>query len=105
MKKLRWIILPAALVAAAIFVPASPSSAGTNAFGTCPDGYEAAPAFTSAPGEDKNGNGVVCMKPSNGQTHDDPNGKPYACNAFLPAQPPPECQNAVFVLIGDDILP
>jgi hypothetical protein len=103
MKKFRWIILPAALVAAAIFVPASPSSADSNALGTCPDGYTPSPFFLGAPGEDRNGNGVVCMKPSNGQTHDDPNGKPYACNGF--PMPPPECANAATVFIGDDILP
>jgi hypothetical protein len=104
MKKFRWIILPAALVAAAVLVPASPSAADSNAFGTCPDGYTPTP-FVLSPGEDRNGNGVVCVKPSpNGMnTHDDPNGKPYACNGF--PSPPPECANVTAVLIGDDILP
>lgn len=102
MNKIRW-IFPTALVAAAILVPAGSSSADENAFGVCPDGYQARPAFLAVD-EDKNGNGVVCTKPTNGQTHDDPNGQRYACNG-LPT-PPPECAQpgVTEVFIGDDIV-
>ena len=104
MKKFRWIILPAALVAAAIFVPASPSTADEDVFGNrCPDGYMPMSSGL-AQNEDRNGNGVVCVKPTNGQIHDDPNGQPYACNGFPTT--PPECPSAAdTLLIGDDILP
>ena len=33
----------------------------------CPDGFVASPSAISPPGTDKNGNGIVCAKPADGQ--------------------------------------
>ncbi|HEX8065860.1 MAG TPA: hypothetical protein VF520_04980 [Thermoleophilaceae bacterium] len=94
-----YLVLPAALIALAIVGPAAPSSADENVFGRCPDSYTPMP-FLAAPTEDRNGNGVVCVKPypQGVITHDDPNGQPYRCNGIVP---PPECIEAA----TDDILP
>jgi hypothetical protein len=94
-----------ATVALAMLIPAAPSGADSNIWGTCPDGYEPTPAL-AGPNEDRNGNGVICVKfvGSHENVHDDPNGTRYACNGF--PTPPPECisdpDGSVFV--GDDIV-
>jgi hypothetical protein len=96
-------ILSAAAASLTLLVSPTPSGADEDVFGRCPDGYLAAP-FLIAPGEDKNGNGVVCVKAvdSHINAKDDPNGTKYRCNGF--PVPPPECANAEFVFIQDDVL-
>jgi hypothetical protein len=93
--------LSAVATSLVLLVMAPPSAADENAFGTCPDGYTPVP-FVFAPDEDRNGNGVVCVKPVDAHvnTKDDPNGKKYACNGF--PVPPPECADAEELLILDD---
>jgi hypothetical protein len=87
----------------ALLVFAGPSAADENMFGTCPDGYTPAP-FLVSPGDDKNGNGVLCVKfvDEHDNVKDDPNGKKYACNGFptLPSQ----CVGAGFLFVRDDLL-
>lgn len=80
MKKL-FLALPVAAVALALTGPAAPSGADENALGRCPDGYTPV-LFLFSTAEDRNGNGVVCVKPKTGHVNDkdDPNGQPYACN-------------------------
>lgn len=89
LKKAR-LILPATLVAAAVMIPTGSSTADTNQFGTCPDGYTPTP-FLAGPEQDRNGNGVVCVKfhPTGSTVHDDPNGQRYQCNGFPTV--PQEC--------------
>jgi hypothetical protein len=88
LKKARY-ALPLALVVAGVLVPSS-SPADENIFGTCPDGYTPTPLI-AAPEEDRNNNGVICVKfvGSHDNTHDDPKGKKYRCNGF--PTPPLEC--------------
>jgi hypothetical protein len=104
LKKAR-LLLPVALVAGAVMIPSGSSTADSNAFGTCPDGYTPTP-FLAGPEQDRNGNGVVCFKmnPQGGQTHDDPNGTKYDCNGF--PFPPAQCLTAPtsWFWIGDDIV-
>jgi hypothetical protein len=97
------LVATVATIALAMLVPAAPSGADENAFGTCPDGYTPTPLLV-APEEDRNGNGVICVKfvGSHDNTHDDPNGKKYACNGF--PTPPPECvsdPNGSFYVLDD----
>jgi hypothetical protein len=85
-----------------MLVPAAPSSADSNVLGTCPDGYTPT-LFISAPDEDRNMNGVICVKfvGSHDNTHDDPKGKKYKCNGVAPPQ---ECQQdpeGVFYVLDD----
>ena len=82
LKKAR-VFLPVAMIFGLIAVLPGASSADENALGKCPDGYQPSP-FVAAPEEDRNNNGVVCVKPyPNGVlVHDDPNGKPYRCNSL-----------------------
>jgi hypothetical protein len=101
MKK-AWLALPVVAVALAIVGPAAPSSADTNVFGRCPDSYQAVPlGFANA--EDRNGNGIVCVKfvANHINQHDDPNGQPYQCNG-TDALTDPDC---TLVSTVDDILP
>ena len=102
MRTKSWLLLPTALVALAIFVPAGPAGADTNSFGRCPDGYTPTP-FVLAQEEDDNGNGVVCIKfvDMHMNTHDDPEGQPYQCNGFPTA--PPGCSPGNIALILDDL--
>ena len=99
------ITLAIAALAIVMLVPAGSSSADENEFGRCPDGYTPTP-FIVGPSEDRNGNGVICVKfvGSHDNTNDDPNGKKYACNGF--PTPPPECvqdpDGSYYVL--DDII-
>ena len=89
-----------AAVVVAMLIPASPSGADTNEFGTCPDRYQ--PTVFPSPEDDRNGNGVVCVKfvGSHVNVHDDPNGQRYRCNGF--PTPPAECvddpDGTVFIL-------
>ena len=79
------IALPAALVAAAIAIPISASADPPHML-QCPDGYLLVPSV-GAPEKDRNENGVVCMKITNGSTpvHDD------TCNCdHLPLSTNPE---------------
>ncbi|HEX8741753.1 MAG TPA: hypothetical protein VF712_01335 [Thermoleophilaceae bacterium] len=99
MKK-AWLALPIVAVSLAFIGPAAPSGADSNILGTCPDGYTPLPAsFANA--EDRNGNGVVCVKFVDGHLnqHDDPNGEPYDCNGNMGT---PECP---IMAATDDILP
>jgi hypothetical protein len=95
--------LAAVSAALVMLVLAGPTAADTNQFGTCPDGYTPTP-FVVRPDDDKNGNGVVCIKAVDEHINgkDDPNGKKYACNGF--PTPPPECAGAEFVFLRDDLL-
>jgi hypothetical protein len=94
-----------ATLAVAMLAGAAPSGADENVWGECPDGYTPTP-FLAAPQDDRNGNGVVCVKfvGSHENTHDDPNGRRYRCNGF--PTPPPECisdpEGSFYVL--DDIV-
>jgi hypothetical protein len=99
MKK-ALLVLPVILAAIAFAPTAAP--ADENAFGRCPDHYTPTPAFFS--GEDRNGNGVICVKTKpNGDPilHDDPNGVPYECNG-TGAMTNPNC--FVFFDIVDDVV-
>jgi hypothetical protein len=100
MKTARF-ALAAVVASLVVLVVAAPSAADENAFGTCPDGYTPTPFFVS-PEDDKNGNGVVCVKfvDKHENIKDDPNGTKYECNGF-PTRPP-ECVEEVLVL--DDAL-
>jgi hypothetical protein len=101
MKK-AWLALPVVAVALALVGPAAPSSADTNAFGRCPDHYTPTPFLFSST-EDRNGNGVVCVKQEpngNVNSHDDPNGQPYQCNGTGALDP-----NCSVTSVVDDILP
>ena len=104
LKKAR-LVLPVLLVGAAVIIPSVSSTADTNAFGTCPDGYTPTP-FLAGPEEDRNGNGVVCVKfvGSHENVHDDPNGKKYECNGFPTV--PVECVSdpSGWFFIGDDLI-
>jgi hypothetical protein len=104
LKKAR-LILPVLLVAGAVIIPSGSSTADSNVFGTCPDGYTPTP-FLAGPEQDRNGNGVVCVKfvGSHENTHDDPNGQKYQCNGFptVPAECVTDPLGAFF--IGDDII-
>ena len=95
--------LSAVAASLVLLVLAGTSAADTNNFGTCPDGYTPTP-FLFSPGDDKNGNGVLCVKfvDEHFNVNDDPNGKKYACNGF--PTPPPECVGPGFVLVRDDLL-
>lgn len=88
MKKARC-ILPVALIALGILVPTTATNADEGTFGECPDGYR--PAAFFFPEDDRNGNGVVCVKfvNSHANVKDDPSGQRYRCNGF--PTPPPEC--------------
>ncbi len=107
LKKAR-VMLPVLAVVGLIAAVPSSSNADENLFGRCPDGYTPTP-FVIGPDEDRNGNGVICVKPyPNGViTHDDPNGQPYRCNGLDPLEVM-ECQAASEedgnALIVDDIL-
>ena len=95
MKKL-FLALPIAAVALALTGPAAPSGADENELGRCPDGYVPV-LFLFSTAEDRNGNGVVCVKPRPNGTiieHDDPNGQPYACNGTF-SMSNPGCWAAV----------
>ena len=104
LKKAR-LLLPVALVAGAVMIPTGSSTADSNAFGTCPDGYTPTP-FLAGPEQDRNNNGVVCVKfvDSHLNVHDDPNGQKYRCNGFPTV--PQECVNDPegSFFIGDDII-
>lgn len=78
-----------ATLAVAMLVPAAPSGADENIWGECPDGY--VPVAGIFVDEDRNGNGVVCVKlaGTNAIIHDDPSGQRYRCNGF--PVPPAEC--------------
>ena len=80
MRKAR-VALPIVACAIAFAGPTASSSADENVFGVCPDGYQATPALFSQ-AEDRNGNGIVCVKTRNGKVidKDDPNGAPFDCN-------------------------
>jgi hypothetical protein len=82
-------ILPVALVALGILVPTTASHADEDQFGECPDGYH--PTVFPLPQDDRNENGVVCVKfvNSHANVKDDPSGTRYRCNGF--PTPPPEC--------------
>ncbi|HEX8646913.1 MAG TPA: hypothetical protein VF715_08410 [Thermoleophilaceae bacterium] len=103
-KKARF-ALPVALVTAGILIPSASSTADTNMWGTCPDGYTPTP-LVGRPDDDRNGNGVICVKfvGSHENIQDDPNGTRYRCNGF--PTPPPECvsdpDGSFYVL--DDII-
>jgi hypothetical protein len=102
-KKAR-LTLPVALVALGILVPTTASNADESTFGECPDGYRIA-AFP-LPQEDRNENGVVCVKfvNSHANVKDDPNGQRYQCNGF--PTPPPECSGdpeGAFYVLDDDL--
>lgn len=81
MKK-ALLVLP--VIAAAIAFGGPVSSSGADevpGVGRCPDHY--VPVLAPAIEEDRNQNGVICIKPKpNGDViiHDDPNGQPYRCN-------------------------
>ncbi len=102
MKKASF-ILPAAAVSLILLVSPAPSAADENIFGRCPDGYTPVP-FIAAPEDDRNNNGVVCIKPVDKHVNikDDPNGTKYRCNGF--PTPPPQCIDAESVLIRDDLV-
>lgn len=104
LKKARF-MLPVAVVIGLIAAAPGSSSADENVFGTCPDGYQATP-FVAAPEEDRNGNGVVCVKPypQGVKTHDDPNGKKYRCNSLTPVAGCNFTNGTGNALIGDDIV-
>jgi hypothetical protein len=89
MKK-ALLVLPVIAAAIAFGGPTS-STADENPLGVCPDHYTPFPAVFLD--EDRNGNGVVCLKLTPGTevaiVHDDPNGQPYRCNGT--AMTRPEC--------------
>jgi hypothetical protein len=64
--------VPAAAVAAITALVAAPGTA--SAVLNCPDGYIPFSA-AAAPHVDRNGNGTICVKPTNQQPHDDPPGQ------------------------------
>lgn len=94
MKK-ALLVLPVIAAAIAFTGPVSSSTADENALGRCPDHYIPFPAIFLD--EDRNQNGVVCLKMTPGQeigiVHDDPNGKPYRCNGI--AMTTPECAEEI----------
>ncbi len=100
-------LLPVIAVIAVIGAVPGSSSADENPFGRCPDGY--APVAFIAPDQDRNGNGIVCVKPSpNGiLLHDDPSGRPYRCNGINPVEVA-LCEATTFddanALVQDDIV-
>jgi hypothetical protein len=96
--------LSAVATAFTVLALAGPSAADQNEFGTCPDGYTPTPALFVPPDEDKNGDGVICVKTVDDHQNikDDPNGKKYDCNGF--PTPPPECAGADSLLIRDDLV-
>lgn len=104
-KKARVMLPVAAVIGIIAAVPGS-SNADENIFGKCPDSYTPTP-LVAGPEEDRNNNGVVCVKPyPNGiKVHDDPNGKPYRCNGLTPPSGcvPSTLENAN-ALIRDDII-
>ena len=104
LKKAR-LILPVILVAAAVVIPSGSSTADSNIWGTCPDGYTPTPLIAD-PEADRNGNGVVCVKflANHDNVHDDPNGQKYRCNAFpvVPVECVTNPDGAFF--LGDDII-
>ena len=87
------IALPAALAAAAIFVPAGPAAAERPATLSCPDGYTALPLGAFAPDKDKNRNDWVCVK--DGKFKDD------TCNPNCNQE---EIMAVLATLADDDIL-
>lgn len=99
------LILPVILVAGAVIIPSGSSTADTNMWGTCPDGYTPTP-FIAGPEHDRNGNGVVCVKfvGSHENVHDDPNGQKYRCNGFpvVPVECLSDPEGSFF--LGDDII-
>ena len=98
MKK-ALLVLPVIAAAIALGGPAS-SPADSNALGTCPDHYTPVPAFVL--NEDRNGNGVICVKTTSGVIiHDDPNGQPYQCNG-TGGIGNPDCPQPVDIV--DDII-
>lgn len=104
MKKALF-VLPVIAAAIAFGGPVSPSSADENALGRCPDHYQPAPAAFI--GEDRNENGVVCVKPKNNGDviiHDDPNGQPYRCNGTAMITNPDCFEDASLWEVIDDEL-
>lgn len=95
-------LLSVATAALVFLVVSGPAAADQNVLGTCPDGYTPTPAVL-APDEDKNGDGVICVKAVDGHvnTKDDPNGTKYECNGF--PTPPAECAGVDSLLIRDDV--
>ena len=108
MFKKAHVILPVIAVAGLIAAIPGSSIADQNPLGRCPDGYQPT-LFTAAPDEDRNGNGVICVRsyPNGVKDKDDPNGKPYRCNNLNPAQVI-MCQESTLeeanALIQDDII-
>ena len=98
--KRALLVLPVIAAAIAFGGPVSSSGADENALGRCPDHYTPFPAAFL--GEDRNENGVVCVKVTSGSqliiVHDDPNGQPFRCNGV--AMTTPECAED----IQDDII-
>ena len=97
-------ILPVAAIALAVLFPTSASNADENPFGTCPDGY--APTAFPLPDDDRNGNGIVCVKfvNSHANVKDDPSGTRYSCNGF--PTPPPQCigdPEGTFYVVDDTL--
>jgi hypothetical protein len=97
------LVLPVMAAGIAFGGPVSSSSADENALGRCPDHYTPIPAVIVT--EDKNENGVICMKNPDDQVmpiiHDDPNGQPYRCNG-TDAIGNPDCPQPTDVV--DDIV-
>jgi hypothetical protein len=62
------ILIPAALTAAAIFIPAAPASA-LGPPGRCPDGFAPVPTSPSTASRDHDGNGWVCAKGPQGSNN------------------------------------
>ena len=56
------IVLPAALAAAAIFIPAGGATADPPATGACPDNFQGPFPIGAITNKDHNGNGDVCVK-------------------------------------------
>ena len=55
-------VLPAALAAAALAIPAGNAVGDPPATGACPDGFMGPFPIGDIGGKDKNGNGFVCVK-------------------------------------------
>lgn len=55
-------VLPAALAAAAIAIPAGTAGADKPATGACPNGFMGPFPIGAITNKDKNGNGMVCVK-------------------------------------------
>ena len=103
--RIRIMLAASIATLAVMLVPAAPGSADSNIWGECPDGYVPLAGGIGLE-EDRNGNGVVCVKfaGSHAIVKDDPSGQRYRCNGF--PTPPPECisnpDGSVFV--ADDFL-